>query len=98
MTKKEYISKAQREAIKEALEQTKIDYTTGIKESFMTIGDPFFPRLVVIDKGKLGIDLVDRDGKLMWLNQIGEHKLLSFLIDKQYHVNIVRNSKEITNE
>lgn len=91
----ERCSEIQKEKVEKILASYKGDWLDNIKIPFIFVGSSFEPSIVIIDKGELGLDFVDREGNHSWLNSIGEHHLLQFLIDKQFNSNVVRNSKRI---
>jgi len=98
MDKKLDLSKAtekQKEKILQVLKEYSDRKKTDTNMSIISIGDFLKPTFYAVNQGDLGIAFVDRQGELCWINAIGEHLLLQFLIDKQYSKNIVRNSKEI---
>lgn len=99
MASTKFMNEKQKEALAKHLQDyqdyqdcDKMDTTT----QFLTVGEEFEePHIVIVNQGDLGIGFIDTNGKSSWLNSIGEHMLLQFLIDKQYGSNEVRNSKEM---
>ena len=97
MKKLKYANKNQIEAVKKALNSCKNEPKTDTEIQYIVVGEEFNePSVIIVNKGELGIDFINKDGKVSWLNSSGEHMLLQFLIDKQYDKHIVRNSKELS--
>lgn len=93
-----YATAKQRDAVAKSLKSShdlgKMDTDTQL----VSVGNPSNPNYIIVNRGDLGLDFVDREGKASFLNAVGEHLLLQFLINKQYGSGIVRSSKRIVAE
>ena len=86
----------QKEAVNNILEEYQ-EHIRNKETTILTVGEVHSePALIIVNQGDLGIAFVDKEGGISWLNIVGEHMLLQFLIDKQYSQNAVRNSKEMS--